>query len=96
MILRKLANTHSECQCALEKFFTTPKAKCHVRQNPIFEAIRMRLATFAFEMGMKTEKSPSAYVWNHKIRLKHRTMLPFVFADRYDLKKACKYIYIVF
>ena len=41
--------------------------------------------------GMKTEKSPSADVWNHKIGLKRRAMLPFASDDRYDHKEACKH-----
>ena len=53
MVLRKLANTQSECQYALEKILATPKAKCHVRKNPIFEGIQTKVATFAFEVGMK-------------------------------------------
>ena len=41
--------------------------------------------------SIKTKKSPSAHVLDCKIRLECRVMLPFVSADRYDPKKACKY-----
>ena len=51
----------------------------------------MRIATFAFQVGMKIEKSPSAYVWNHRMRLKHRAMLPFISEDRYDHKQLFKH-----
>ena len=51
----------------------------------------MGVATFTFQVGMKIEKSPSAHVWNHRVRLKHRAMLPFVSEDRYDHKQACKH-----
>ena len=40
---------------------------------------------------MKTEKSPAADVWDLKIWLGRRTALPFVSADRYDSKEACKH-----
>ena len=40
---------------------------------------------------MKTEKSPSAHLWNHKIGLNCRAMLPFASDDRYDHKEACKH-----
>ena len=39
----------------------------------------------------QTEKSPSAHVWNCKIRLECRVMSPFVFADRYDPKEVYKH-----
>ena len=42
--------------------------------------------------GMKYEKWASAHVWNRKMRLKHRLMFPFVSADRYGPKQACKHI----
>ena len=40
----------------------------------------------------KTKKSPSPYVFCHRMRLKRRTTFPFIFSDRYDLKEACKHI----
>ena len=39
----------------------------------------------------KTKKSPSPYVFCHRMRLKRRTTFPFIFSDRYDLKEACKH-----
>ena len=41
--------------------------------------------------SIKTEKSPSAHVWNCKIRLKCRVMFLFIFEDRYDPKEAYKH-----
>ena len=41
---------------------------------------------------MKSKKWPWAYVFCHRMRLKHRTTLPLISSDRYDLKEACKHI----
>ena len=43
----------------------------------------------------KTKKSPSPYVFCHRMRLKRRTTFPVIFSDRYDLKEACKHRYEV-
>ena len=40
---------------------------------------------------MKYEKSPSAYVYDHRLRLKCRATSPFVFAVRYDHIEAYKH-----
>ena len=49
----------------------------------------------AFEVGMKSKKSPSAYVLNLRIRLKHHTMLWFNSADSYDVKEDFKHTCLV-
>ena len=49
----------------------------------------------AFEVGMKSKKSPSAYVLNLKIRLKRRAMFWFVFADSYDVEEDSKHTFCV-
>ena len=92
MIPRKLSNTFVEWWSALENFFETLKGKCLVHQNTLFELLWMHLMDFVFERGMKTEKSPSSYVWIYKVRTKCRGMFPFVSADSYDPKKAFEYI----
>ena len=43
------------------------------------------------EGGMKTEKLASTYVWNPKICLRHRVVLPFDSADSYDPRQVCKH-----
>ena len=47
--------------------------------------------TFAFGMGIKTQKSPSAHVWDYRIWLRCRTMFSLMSTDRYDRKQACKH-----
>ena len=92
MILMKLANTYVGWWSALENFFETLKGKGLVHQNTPFELLWMHLMDFAFERGMKTEKSPSSYVWIYKVRTKCRGMFPFVSVDSYDPKEAFKHI----
>ena len=46
----------------IRKFFETLKGKGLVHQNTPFELLWMHLMDFAFERGMKTEKSLSSYV----------------------------------
>ena len=91
MILRKPTNTHVGYGKLLENFFTPLKIKSHAHWNPFFEGPPLDPTTFAFERGMKTEKSPSPYVWDYKIWLKHHWMLSFNFRDRYDPKEAYKH-----
>ena len=50
-----------------ENFLTALKVKHDVHWNPFFEGPKMVKATFAFEGGMKTQKSPSPYVWDHRV-----------------------------
>ena len=75
--------------------FKTLKDKGLLHQNTLFELLWMHLMDFAFERGMKTENSPSSYVWTCKVRTKCRGMLPFVSADNYDPQEASKHIYWV-
>ena len=49
----------------------------------------------AFEVGMKSKKSPSAYVLNLRIRLKRRAMLWFNSADSCDVKEDFKHTCLV-
>ena len=46
---------------------------------------------FALSAGMKSQKSPPAYVLDHRNGLKRHAMTPFAFADRYDPKQALEY-----
>ena len=48
-----------------------------------------------FEVGMKSKKSPSAYVLNLRIRLKRRAMFWFDSADSYDVKEDSKHTCLV-
>ena len=50
-----------------KNFLTALKAKQDVHWNPFFEGPKMVKATFAFEGGMKTQKSTSPYVWDHRV-----------------------------
>ena len=52
-------------------------------------------ATFAFDGGIKTENSPSAYVWVHRLCYRYRMTILFVSTDRYDPKDTCEYTYQV-
>ena len=45
------------------------------------------------QKGYEVGKWASVHVWECKIFLKCRRMMPFVFTDRYDLNKVCKQIY---
>ena len=49
----------------------------------------------AFEVGMKSKKSPSAYVLNLRIRLKRCAMFWFDSADSYDVKEDSKHTCLV-
>jgi len=40
---------------------------------------------------MKSQKSPPAYVLDHRNGLKRHAMTPFAFADRYDPKQALEH-----
>ena len=51
----------------------------------------MDWVTFAFGGGIKTQKSPSAYVWDHRFCLGCRMTILFVSTDRYDPKDTCKH-----
>ena len=63
MILRMLANTHVGYWRLKENWLTALKVKHDVHWNPFYEGPKMVRATFAFEGGMKTQKSPSPHVW---------------------------------
>ena len=67
MILRMLASTHVGYWRLKENFLTALKVKRDVHWNPFFEGPKMVKATFAFEGGMKTQKSPSPHVWDHRV-----------------------------
>ena len=43
-------------------------------------------------MSMKFEKSPSAYVYGYRLRLKRCVTFPIIFSDRYDLIESYKHI----
>ena len=67
MILRMLASTHVDYWRLKEIFLTALKVKHDVHWNAFFEGPKMVKATFAFGRGMKTQKSPSPHVWDHRI-----------------------------
>ena len=92
---RKTPSTHVWCLVPEQNFFTRLKCDHHVHKISLFEPPKPIPAEIAFEVGMKSKKSPSAYVLNLKIRLKRRAMFWFVFADSYDVKEDSKHTCLV-
>ena len=91
MMSSKTPNPHVVCSGPIENFFTALKHDHHDYKNSLFEYLKPIPAKIAFEVGMKSEKSPSAYVLNVTIRLKHRAMFWFNYADSYDVKEDSKH-----
>ena len=76
----------------MENFFAPLRVKHHVHWKAIFEGLKTNMSSFALEGGIKTEKSPLPHVFDCKIRLEYRTMMPFVSTDRYDPNNAFKHV----
>ena len=92
MDLSKPANTYVGYQKALENFFTPPKGESDDCPKSLLGQLKIISVLIWPEGGMKFEKLASTHVWNRKMRLKYRMMFPFVCADRYGPKQACKHI----
>ena len=95
MMSRKTRSTHVWCLVPEENFFTRLKCSHHDRKISLFEAPKLILVEIAFGMGMKSKKSPPAYVLHLKIRLKHRAMFWFDSAGSYDVKEDSKHTCLV-
>ena len=95
MMSSKTPDTHGVCLKPKENFFTALKHDHHVHKNSLFGHPKPIPAKIAFEVGMKSKKSPPAHVFDLKIRLRRRAMFWFALTDRYDVKQDFRHTWCV-
>ena len=91
MILSNYTNTHNGCLWPIEKFCADSKVSHHVHKISFFDDFEGCFVQTFLKTSKKHEKSPSAHVCKHIMRLRRRVILQFALRDRYDPKQQCKH-----